>query len=83
MRNKKKAILIGMDGVEYKIVERMTREGKLKNLNSLTLHKAYSGGIEGTNQETALDSIPQWSSILTGTQLNKHHVEYINKINNF
>jgi len=66
----RKAILIGVDGVQY---ERLIELGA-PNIQRLNHSPAYAGGIVGTPSEQATSSGPSWSTILTGVWVDRHSI---------
>ncbi len=66
----KKAILIGIDGLQYEKILALTTP----NFDRLTLKKAYTGGINGYGSQQATSSGPGWATILTGVWANKHKI---------
>lgn len=66
----KKAILIGVDGVQYEKILSISTP----NFDRLTLRKAYTGGIDGQGSQQKTSSGPGWATILTGVWDNKHKV---------
>ncbi|ROS01804.1 type I phosphodiesterase/nucleotide pyrophosphatase [Sinobacterium caligoides] len=65
-----KAILIGIDGVQYEKMQALDTP----NFHRLTIKKTYTGGIAGDYSEQGTSSGPGWSTILTGVWANKHQV---------
>ena len=74
----KKAIVIGVDGLVYKYVDRVDdseiNEPETPNFSRLTLSKAHVGGFLNTDSQQGTKSSPGWSSILTGTWVDQHGV---------
>ncbi|WP_226643138.1 alkaline phosphatase family protein [Microbulbifer variabilis] len=68
--NNKKVLLIGIDGLQYEKL----KDVATPNYDRLILHKAYTGGIQGTPSQQDTKSGPGWSTILTGVWANKHRV---------
>jgi hypothetical protein len=66
----RKVLIVGIDGLQYEKIAGLTTP----NLQSLTMTKAYTGGISGTSSEQATYSGPGWMSILTGVWQNKHGI---------
>lgn len=67
---KKKAILIGIDGLQYEKIA----EIKTPNLDKFNIKKGFSGGVHGTDSEQVTSSGPSWMSILTGVWTNQHGI---------
>jgi len=68
---KKKAFLIGIDGLQY---EQITLN-KTPNLDKFNIKKGYTGGIYGTPSEQSTVSSPGWMSILTGVWYDQHNIK--------
>jgi predicted AlkP superfamily phosphohydrolase/phosphomutase len=66
---RKKVLLIGLDGAPYDLVKRWTDESKLPNLKELIRAGAF-GVLESKLDQTP----PAWSSIYTGKNPGKHGV---------
>lgn len=66
-----KAVVVGIDGAQY---QRIVALGLPTLTTRLQMQPAYTGGVAGTSTEQATLSGPGWSTILTGTWLNKHGV---------
>ncbi|GAB2899351.1 alkaline phosphatase family protein [Microbulbifer echini] len=69
-QNNKKVLLIGVDGLQYEKLKALDTP----NYDRLILHKAYTGGINGTPNQQDTKSGPGWSTILTGVWVDKHKV---------
>jgi hypothetical protein len=73
----RRALIIGIDGVRADALKKLVETGAAPNFKSLIDHgsvtwNAYAGGNIGTPTQQATNSGPGWSSILTGTWVNKH-----------
>jgi len=66
----RKVLLIGVDGVQLEELQKVYTP----NFDRLTIRKAYTGGITGTDTEQGTSSGPGWSTILTGVWANKHQI---------
>ncbi|MCY4045953.1 MAG: alkaline phosphatase family protein [Cellvibrionales bacterium] len=70
-RIKKKAILIGIDGVQFEKI----KEHETPNFDRLMIRKAYTGGINHFASEQSTNSGPGWATTLTGVWSNKHKIK--------
>ena len=62
----KKAMLIGISGVQYSSLQAMVQQGKAPNFAGFALMPAYTGGIAGSPVQQSTLSEPGWASVLTG-----------------
>lgn len=69
-----KVLMVGVDGMTYSALQSGRADGKLANLRSLTLTRAWTGGVTGTTSQQATLALPGWASLLTGTWANRHQV---------
>ncbi|MET2983704.1 alkaline phosphatase family protein [Aureibaculum conchae] len=67
---KKKAILIGIDGLQYEKIAKINTP----NLDKLNIKKGYTGGVHGTDSQQITSSGPSWMTILTGVWTNQHKI---------
>lgn len=67
---KKKAILIGIDGLQFEKIA----EIKTPNLDKFNIKKGFTGGVHGTKSEQVTSSGPSWTSILTGVWTDQHKI---------
>ena len=65
-----KALLIGIDGVQYEQLQ----QANTPNIDSLLISKAYCGGISNSSNQQQTSSGASWSTLLTGVWANKHGV---------
>lgn len=72
--NPHKALLIGVDGLQYEKLRQAIKQGMAPNLARLQLAKSYVGGIDGTTTEQTTGSGPGWTTILTGSWVDRHKV---------
>ena len=71
----RKALLIGVDGMQYERLLDAIDAGMAPNIGSLPLlAKSYVGGINGTHTATTSGSGPGWATMLTGTWTDRHGV---------
>ena len=61
--NPHKALLIGVDGLQYEKLRQAIKQGMAPNLARLQLAKSYVGGIDGTTTEQTTGSGPGWTTI--------------------
>jgi len=66
---RKKVLLVGLDGAPYDLVRRWTESGDLPNLRELV-----RGGAFGVLRSEIDETPPAWSSIYTGKNPGKHGV---------
>ncbi|RDJ19945.1 hypothetical protein DWF00_20845, partial [Bosea caraganae] len=65
-------VFLGIDGTQYgKLMALAAAAGGLTNLDSLA---GYTGGDLGTGTQQGTVSGPGWSTLLTGTWTNEHHI---------
>ena len=69
-----KAMLVGIDGVQYEQLKQVIEAGKAPNIAQFHLGKSYTGGIKGTATQQPTLSGPGWATILTGAWANRHRV---------
>ena len=69
-----KALLIGVDGMQYQKLQKAIQQNMAPNISSLKLHKSYTGGVLGTSTEQLTVSGPGWTTILTGSWVDRHQV---------
>lgn len=70
-----KALLIGVDGMQYEKLQEAIEQGMAPNIAKMNLHKSYVGGVVGTSTEQATYSGPGWMTILTGSWVDRHQVD--------
>lgn len=70
----KKALLIGVDGVQYDVLLDALANKQLNNIAQLNLSPSYAGGIAGSATQQQTLSGPGWASILSGAWANRHEV---------
>jgi hypothetical protein len=70
----KKALLIGVDGIQYDALLNALANKQLTNIAQLNLSPSYAGGITGTSTQQQTLSGPGWASILSGAWANRHEV---------
>ena len=69
-----KALLIGVDGLQYEKLQQAIEHHMAPHLARLNLAKSYVGGVDGTSTEQTTGSGPGWTTILTGSWVDRHHV---------
>ena len=69
-----KALLIGVDGMQYQKLQKDIQQSMAPTIASLKLHKSYTGGVQGTSTEQLTVSGPGWTTILTGSWVDRHQV---------
>lgn len=69
-----KALLIGVDGMQLEKLQDAIDAGQAPALASFHLYKSWTGGIVGGASEQATLSGPGWTTLLTGTWLDRHSV---------
>ena len=69
-----KALLIGLDGMQYEKLQQAMQQNKAPHIASLNPAKSYTGGIGATSTEQTTGSGPGWTTILTGTWVDRHKV---------
>ncbi|GAC1323185.1 MAG: hypothetical protein NVSMB28_16380 [Collimonas sp.] len=72
--SKRKALVIGVDGMQYEKLQEAIAAGQAPNIAKFHLAKTYTGGIVGSQTEQATYSGPGWTTILTGAWVNRHKV---------
>ncbi|WP_240950664.1 alkaline phosphatase family protein [Collimonas pratensis] len=72
--SKRKALVIGVDGMQYEKLQEAVAAGQAPNLAKFYLARTYSGGIAGSVTEQATSSGASWTTILTGVWANRHKV---------
>ena len=72
--SKRKALVIGVDGMQYEKLQEAVAAGQAPNLAKFYLAKTYGGGIAGSVTEQATSSGANWTTILTGAWANRHKV---------
>ena len=70
--NTQKALLIGVDGMQYEKLQEAIAQNMAPHIGSLKLAKSYIGGIDGTSTEQLTNSGPGWTTILTGSLATEH-----------
>jgi predicted AlkP superfamily pyrophosphatase or phosphodiesterase len=75
-----RVLIIGIDGLRTDALQEGMRSGKAPHLKQLTeagtvTWEAYAGGPLGTPQQQPTISGPGWTSISTGTWIDRHHVK--------
>ena len=69
-----KALLIGVDGMQLEKLQDAIDAGQAPALASFHLYKSWTGGIVGGPSEQPTFSGPGWTTLLTGTWLDRHSV---------
>lgn len=69
-----KALLIGVDGMQYEKLQQAIQNNMAPHIAGLNPAKSYIGGIDGTATEQTTGSGPGWTTILTGTWVDRHKV---------
>ena len=69
-----KALLIGVDGMQYEKLQQAIQQGKAPTIARLHLYKSYTGGVLGTSTQQPTVSGPGWTTILTGSWVDRHQV---------
>lgn len=69
-----KALLIGVDGMQYEKLQEAIQQGMAPNIAGLKLAKSYIGGVGATSTEQSTLSGPGWTTILTGSWVNRHKI---------
>ncbi|HEX9743920.1 MAG TPA: alkaline phosphatase family protein [bacterium] len=67
---KRKVVVLGSDGMDSKILEKLLREGRMPNMAAL----AEQGGYSPLKTTTPAESPVAWSSFTTGTNPGKHGI---------
>ncbi|MBN8456474.1 MAG: alkaline phosphatase family protein [Verrucomicrobia bacterium] len=75
----KRVLIVGIDGVRSDALKKQVDEGKAPVMAKIIADgtvtwNAYVGGDLGTPTQQATSSGPGWTSILTGTWIDLHHV---------
>lgn len=70
----KKALLIGIDGLQYDVLLDALANKQLSSLAKLNLMPSYAGGVMGSATQQQTLSGPGWASILSGAWANRHEV---------
>ncbi|MGL4604442.1 MAG: hypothetical protein ACRCU9_09865, partial [Iodobacter sp.] len=70
----KKALLIGIDGLQYDVLLEALANKQLSTLAKLNLMPSYAGGVMGSATQQQTLSGPGWASILSGAWANRHEV---------
>ena len=75
--NKRRLLLIGVDGATFRIIDPLIKEGRLPNIA-----KMKSIGVHGTlNSTIPLVSPVAWTSLMTGTNPDKHNIyDFVRKV---
>lgn len=71
----KKALLVGISGVQFANLQTLMQQGKAPNFAGFTLMPAYTGGIAGSPGQQSTLSEPGWATVLTGTWAYRHQVK--------
>lgn len=70
-----KALLIGIDGVQYAALQQAAAATRMPTLQGLgTLLPAYTGGVKGTTTQQQATDGPGWATLLTGTWADRHQI---------
>jgi hypothetical protein len=69
-----KALLIGIDGVQYEQLKHAIDAGKAPFITQLHPTMSYTGGIVGTSTQQPTFSGPGWATVLTGAWVNRHRI---------
>jgi membrane-anchored protein YejM (alkaline phosphatase superfamily) len=69
-KEERKVILIGIDGVDYKSLQRLATP----NFDRLFTSEMFTGGNINTETEQQTYSGPSWATILTGVWANQHRI---------
>lgn len=72
--SKRKALVIGVDGMQYEKLQEAIAAGQAPNLARFHLAKTYGGGIAGSATQQVTASGASWTTILTGVWVNRHKV---------
>ena len=69
-KNRRKIIIVGLDGATFDIIEPLTKKGELPNLTSI-----MENGVYGELTSTIHPITPQaWTTFLTGKNAGKHGI---------
>lgn len=71
----RKALLIGVDGMQYEKLLQAIEAGDAPGIGALQLGRSYVGGVQGTHTQVRTNSGPGWTTVLTGTWANRHGVD--------
>lgn len=70
-----KALLIGVDGVQYEALQQALAATRMPTLQGLgTLLPAYTGGVMGRATQQQATAGPGWATLLTGTWADRHEI---------
>jgi len=69
-----KALLIGIDGVQYEQLKQAIDAGHAPVIAGLHPMMTYTGGIVGTSTQQTTFSGPGWATVLTGAWANRHRI---------
>jgi Concanavalin A-like lectin/glucanases superfamily/Metalloenzyme superfamily len=72
--SKRKALVIGVDGMQYEKLQEVIASGQAPHIASLGIAKTYIGGVVGSATEQGTISGPGWTTVLTGAWANRHKV---------
>lgn len=67
---KKKAIVIGVDGLQYEQIAKISTP----NFDKFNIKKGFTGGIFGEPSQQVTSSGPSWMTILTGVWVDQHGI---------
>jgi hypothetical protein len=70
----RKALIIGISGVQYSALQKAIASQQLPNLAQLAIVPALAGGVAGTTTQQATLAAPGWSTVLTGGWANRHGI---------
>lgn len=71
-KQRKRVLVIGIDGATFDVIDPMIAQGKLPNLRRL-MEEGTCGELEST---TPANSFPGWTSCVTGVNPGKHGIFY-------
>lgn len=66
--------MIGVSGVQYTALQHAIAQQSVPNLARLAIVPALAGGVSGTTTHQATLAGPGWTSVLTGTWVDRHGV---------
>ncbi|MFY1664013.1 alkaline phosphatase family protein [Pseudomonas sp. Pseu.R1] len=69
-----KALLIGIDGVQYEQLKHAIEAGKAPVIGQFHPAMSYTGGIVGSSTQQPTLSGPGWATVLTGAWANRHRI---------
>jgi hypothetical protein len=69
-----KALLIGIDGVQYEQLWQVIDAGRAPVIASFQPAMSYTGGIKDTSTQQTTFSGPGWATVLTGAWANRHRI---------